>query len=648
MDPEERATARLRKDGSRGLCGIRKLRAIDSCRLRRSAWAAIALGIMVFWTSPAPAETLSEFLDSGELKNTTNPIPINYFLEQAPPRLPEAERQRAMDQIETALRRQTSVLGRFLEGAAGSMSSPTAQEFNKQSQESALESFVKTTLLSRVGVQHQSTGPTQRQVSQMQQEMRQGMTDPWIRGIESAHAQEKIGQAQAAGRFYINCIQSFPPDWLSDSCLNGILAMGPQRADALLGWVVNHEESAALGGKEMATRNGQPSSNVIWLRGAALRGLGNLIAGSGLSAEHREQGVRLLLSYARGKENSAYFADAAAGLGRSRDPRAVAPLRDLAGRKKDPAVSLAALRGLAVGFHEESALGKIRGWLQNDSPEVQLAAEDALLEAGDDAGYAWALEVITSTRDAESNRPDIRPRVVRDLVAKRDDRARKTLQQALKQGAGNDWLDAWIAIGLLEMGDRTQLEAARVAVHKADWTLDRRGVMTIWREITPLVSVAAQAALTGGLDAHALTRVVANMIYAERSRAVQRGMDRNLVSLQIRWQVCDAFAAMEDPAATAELTALLSDPEPSVRLSAARSLSVQPGNAAMDGIVQAFHADFGAEADAPRTPEVRAALLRAALNRAPQDPRTRKLVREAAEDADAGVRFIGLVALASN
>ena len=617
-------------------------------RSHLSAWAGIALGFIVCWTSPAPAETLSEFLDSGALKSTTNPIPINYFLEQAPATLPEAERQRAMDQIHTALRRQTSTVGRLMEGMAGAMSGPTATEVNKQAQESmSTTGIMKQMFLQEFGIGAAPT-VTQRQAAQMQQEIRQGMTDPWIRGIESAHALEKIGQAQAAGRFYINGIQSFPPDWLSDSCLNGILAMGPQRAFVLLAWIVNNAESAALGGKGMATQNGQTSVNVIWLRGAALRGLGVLVAGSGLTADQREQAFQILLTYARGKGNEAYIADAATGLGRSRDPRAVAPLRDLAGWKKDPAVSLAALRGLAVGFKDEAAIKKIRGWLEDDSPEVQLKAENALLEAGDDAGYAWALDVITSTRDSESNRPDIRPRVVRDLVARRDDRSRKTLQQALKQGAGNDWLGAWIAIGLLEMGDGAQLGAARAAVHKSDWTLDRRGVMSVWREISPLVSMAAQAALTGTVDPRVVTRVVGNLIASERARVVQGGMDRNLVSLQIRWQACDAFAVVDDPAATAELIGLLSDPEPSVRLSAARSLAVQPGNAALDGIVKAFQADFGAEAGDPRTPEVRAALLRAALNRAPHDSRTRQLAKDATQDADAGVRFIGLVALATN
>jgi len=618
-------------------------------RSRLSAWAAVALGLMVCWTSPAPAETLSEFLDSGALKSTTNPIPINYFLEQAPATLPEAERQRAMDQINTALRRQTSTLGRLTEEMAGAMSSPTMSEFNKQAQESmTVTGIMKQMLLQEYGIDSHTGKPTQRQVAQMQQETRQGMMDPWIRGIESAHALEKIGQMQAAARFYMNGIQSLPPDWLSDSCLNGILGMGPQRAYTLLVWIVNNAESAALGGKGMATRNGQTTVNVIWLRGAALQGLGILVAGSGLTTEQREQAVQLLLTYARGKENAAYFADAATGLGRSHDPRAVAPLQDLVGWKKDPDVSLAALRGLAIGFKDEAALKKIRGWLDDDSPEVQLKAEIALLEAGDDAGYAWALEVITSTRDSGSSKQDIRPRVVRDLVARRDDRSRKTLQQALKQGAGNDWLDAWIAIGLLEMGDSTQLGAARAALHKTDWTLDRRGAISVWREISPLISAAAQTALTGAVDVQRVTRVVGNMIASEQARAVERKTDRNLVSLQIRWQVCDAFAVVDDPAATAGLVALLADPEPSVRLSAARGLAVQPGTAALGGIIKAFGTDFGGEAGISRTPEVRAALLRAALSRSPNDPRTWKLAKDATHDADAGVRFIGLVALAPN
>jgi HEAT repeat protein len=609
-------------------------------------WAA-AIWLLAYWISPASAETLSEFLDSGALKNTTNPIPINYFLEQAPATLPEAERQRAMDQINIALRRQTSVVGRLMEGASGALSSPTLNQVNKQAQEQmSTSNIMKQMIMGQLGIQSQQPGATQRQADQIRQETSQGMTDPWIRGIESAKALEKLGQAQSAGRFYMNCIQSIPPDWLSDRCLNGILAMGTQRAYALLTWIVNNAESAALGGKEMATQKGQTSINVIWLRGAALRGLGDLVAGTDLSAEQREQAVQVLLTYVRGKENAPYFADAATGLGRSHDPRAVSPLHDLAGYKKDPAVSLAALRGLAVGFKDESALKKIRGWLDDDSPEVRFKAENALLEAGDDAVYAWALGMITAKRDIDSPKPDIRPRVVRDLVSRGDDRARKTLQQALKEGAGNDWLEAWIAIGLLEMGDRSQLGTVRAALHKTDWTLDSRGVMSVWREISPLISLAAQAAITHTVDTQRAVEVVGNLIAGERSRAVQRGMDRNLVSLQIRWEVCDAFAAVDDPAATEELTGLLSDPEPSVRLSAARGLAVQPGSPALDGMIKAFHSDFGAEEGTSRTPEVRAALLRAALTRAPQDPLTRALAHDATQDADAGVQFIGLVALA--
>jgi HEAT repeat protein len=618
-------------------------------RSRLPAWAAVSLVVIACWTSPARSDALSEFLDSGALKNTTNPVPINYFLDQAPPTLPEAERQRAMEQIQTALRRQTSAMSRLMEGAMGAMASPTAMQIEQDARKSTTTTAILMQMVQeQFGVGLKNPNPTQRQMAQLQQETRQAMTGPWIRGIESAHALEKIGQVQAAARFYMNGLQALPPDWLSDGCLNGILAMGPQRAYALLAWVVSNAESAALGGRQMATQNGQTSVSVVWLRGAALRGLGDLVAGTGLTAEQREHAVQLLLTYSRGSEHAPYFADAAAGLGRSRDPRGLEPLRELADRKRDPAAAMAALEGLAIGFRDEAALRKLRGWLNDDSPDAQLKAENALLSAGDDAAYTWALEVITSKRDADSTRPDIRPRVVRDLVARHDDAARRTLQKALARGAGNDWLDAWIAIGLLEMGDRSQMEAARAAVRKTDWTLDSRGVTSVWREISPLISVAAQAAVAGAVDIQRVTRVVGNMIASEQARAVERKTDRDLVSLQIRWQVCDAFAAVEDPAATAELVALLSDPEPSVRLSAARGLAVQPGTAALDGIVKAFRTDFGQESGISRTPEVRAALLRAALTRTPSDPRTLQLMKDATQDADPGVRFIGLVALATN
>jgi HEAT repeat protein len=614
-------------------------------RGRGCAAAPLGVALLLAVAAAARGETLDEYLASGELQNITNPIPINYFLEQAPASLSEADRARAMEQINLALRRQTNALNNMLASINGAFNGTLTQQTMQQAaQQMSWGNLLKQQVLGHFGVNAAGPTPTQRQSQAMEEEMHQGMADPWIRGIESARALERLGDVQAAARFYMNCIQSLPPDWLPENCLNEILAMGTARAHALLTWVAANAESAGLSNPNPSGRKSGAGDEVVWLRGAALRGLG-VLAGSGqLTPEQHEAALQPILTYAQGKEHSAYYSAAAAALGSARDPRGLSPLHELAGYKKDPRVEEAALRSLAVDFHRDDALRKLRGRLDDKSADVQFAAADALLAAGDEAVYAWAREIVTSRRAPDATTVDLRPRVVRTLVAHRDTRSQQTLQDILHQGAGNDWLNAWVAVGLLEMGDNTQFEAVRAAIRKNDWGLDRPTLGSAWRAIKPYVQLAMNAAVGAPVSAQQIAQVIGNMAFAARNAAIERANDREVASLQLRFEACEAFAAREDAAATAELTALIADPQPAVRLSAARSLALQPGSGSLEGLVAAYHADFGAEEGKSRTPEVRAALLRAALNRAPGDPYTRALVQEAAAAADPGIRFVGLVA----
>ncbi len=610
---------------------------------RRAAFSSVAVLAMV--TEAASAETLEEYLASGALQDVTSPIPINYFLEQAPPTLSEADRARAMEQINLALHRQTNALNNILAGINGAFGGAVTQQLMQQSgQQMSWGNIAKQSVLGHFGINAQGPGATQRQMAASEQEMHQGMADPWIRGIESARALERVGDVQGAARFYVNCIGSLPPDWLPENCLNGILAMGTVRAHALLSWLAANAETAGFSSPGAAGRKGAEQDEVVWLRGAALRGLG-VLAGSGqLSPEQHESAMQPILSYAQGREHAPYYSAAAAALGSARDPRGLGPLTELAGYRKDPRVEEAALRALAVDFQQAGALKHLRGRLDDKSADLQFAAADALLAAGDETAYVWAREIVTSRRAPDATSVDLRPRVVRTLVAHPDARARQTLQEILHQGAGNDWLNAYVAVGLLQMGDAARFDDVHVAIRKSDWGLDRPTLGSAWRAIRPYVQLALSVAMGAPVSTQQIVQVVGNMAFAARNAAIERANDREVASLQLRFEACEAFAASEDPRAAAELLALLADTQPAVRLSAARSLAVLPAAGSLEGLTAAYRTDFGEEEGRSRTPEVRAALLRAALNRAPTDPRTRALVQEAVAATDPGIRFVGLVA----
>ena len=324
----------------------------------------------------------------------------------------------------------------------------------------------------------------------MQREMQQALTDPWVRGIEAAAALDRLGDGNAAARFYVQCLAFLPQDWVPEACLEGIVGLGPERAERLLSWMLAEAESitepsAGEGGAGLGlggipslesgqtgkkARKGDPLPGTVQVRNAALAGLGFLIGGGGLEAAPAAAAFQSLLTYSQGKPFEPYYRGAAAGLGRSRDARAVEPLRRLAKWRKDPDTKQTALRALAVGFADEAAKRQLRQELDDSDPEEQLRAAQALYETGDPAAFAWAVDVITQRRSTDTKRQDIRALVVRDLVELGGEAAKAALARALAEGPGNDWLVAWTQVALLELGDLAQLPRVEAALGKEDWT----------------------------------------------------------------------------------------------------------------------------------------------------------------------------------
>ena len=91
-----------------------------------------------------------------------------------------------------------------------------------------------------------------------------------------------------------------------------------------------------------------------------------------------------------------------------------------------------------------------------------------------------------------------------------------------------------------------------------------------------------------------------------------------------------------------EIETLLADEDRAVRLSATMALARLDRPEAISGLAKAFTLDFGAEGGVDRTGAVRAALLRSALARFPDQPQTAVMIQAGRTDADPAVRFIAL------
>jgi HEAT repeat protein len=621
----------------------------------KTALAALVVaqaGILCAGAAPPGNDPLGRLLADGALAKTRNPVPAAFLLNEGGAHLTGEQREMALDQLREALHAQTSLLRVMMQGATGMMNS---DEMKKQMEDAQKNSGTGGILKSMLGMSPPQPPPGSGE--RMAQEAKQAMIDPWVRGIEAARALDQAGDSRGAAAFYVNCFQMLQADWVPSACLDGLLDLGPRKAATVLNWMLDNADAISISapggfGAPPPPKSGKapPDRGALQLRQFALEGLGALAGSGRLEADAREAAMGKLLAYAAGKQNEPYYLGAAAGLGRSRDPRAADALHRLA-KDSRPEVREQAWRGLAVAFHDDSAIRELRSQLGARDLAVELRAAQVLFEIDDAQALQWAVETIGHRRTSEAKQPDIRPEIVRRLVELGGASARRTLEQALAGGTGNDWLEAWVRLALLELGDSGQMPAVEAAVAKEDWSLDPRGFKSVWRAIKPLLLAAAQTVASGGMaapsafnQARQAVQLIGNFAAGERGHYLANADARKAAVAQLRWQTADTLAIAHPPGAETLLLRLLDDPAPPVRLSAARALACLDSQDAIAGMEKAFGREYGDEGGAPRTAEVRAALLRAAVLRFPHDAATRRLLVAGASDADPGVRFIALTA----
>lgn len=594
--------------------------------------------------APAPPGALDDLLQSHALERTTNPVAAGFVLDEGASMLPDSARGEASSQLQKALLAQLDPIHNLLTGAMSVMDSDAMDKAMKQAQE---EAKPKNIIKSMLGFHKPQPQPDQMQQAQQAQQAKQAIVDPWIRGLAAASALDRLGQPKAAAQFYVDCFQFVAQDWMPGLCLDQLLAMGPKRSSVVLQWMLRDAEKIGYAGMSQSAQPpgaaGAPNPVAVNLRSAALEGLGALAGDATVPADERAAALSAVLGYAQGKENAPYYAAAARGLGRARDPQAIPLLREMVkSSKRDPAARQAALDALAGVFSDPSALDALRDQAKDErNPDRALHAARVLFAAGDDESIDRAVSVIDDRRSADAPTPDLRPEIVRELAEAGGGKGKAALARALAGGPGNDWLGAWIRVTLLETGDASQLSAVQADVAKEDWTLDRRGVLSVFRQVLQ----TAEMVMAGShLDA---VRAIYNFAAAQRQEVLAKAEKRRTLVARLRWQAADAVAATRPTGGLALVTGLLDDSTPAVRLSAAAALARLASPDALDAMARAYALDYGAEKGIPRAPEVKAMLVRAAASAAPTDPRTHTLLVEASRSDEPATRLIAIAHLAA-
>jgi HEAT repeat protein len=537
--------------------------------------------------TPAPAKAepagdpVSAMLKSRALAGAYNPVLLAFLLEEGRPKLPPEMHKQAVDQLVERFKAEIDVR-------------PAAQAT------AALASLAGLLAPGAVGAG-----------------IAEGAGSVWASWVDAAVLLARAGYIDETIPFLENCLKTNPYPSLQARCASALTAANPGRALEIL----------------MGLMKDQPSEEVV---NSTLRLLGDVAGTEGCPQDQKDAAVQELIKRTQGMMNSSYNVAAIDGLVSSKDARAVEPIRKMTGGMRTDEVKRAAKRALLLGFKDSAVVESLKkdmkgGLMKNE--QDKFVAGTLLIEAGHDAGFAWAQEQLTKKKGGffkSDDQTDSTPDIVSALVTYGGAKAVPVLQAAIQKGKPAEWLTAFMAIGLLELGDKSAIEIARSALNNTGWTHTR---------LRAAEALAKHGDLSGVV---VLKAMAADPNFLKKATDVATG--RSIDHGALREAIAGSLGRMNHADCVPLLTALLDDKSADVRTAAAFALARITDAAALDALPKALDADYGKDGARARTPEVRAHLVRTAAARFPKDPRTTGLLQKAAQSELATVRFLALVA----
>jgi len=576
---------------------------------RLAVCLAFASSMLVAMAAPAGAQSVEAVVASGDLATAYNPVLLDYLLEEGGQELPEAVRKKALDQLVTALKSDIEITPEEQRTAAlAAAGAGLAQLFGNRD-------------ASDLG------GAAQGATHQV-----------WSGWVDSAFTLQRAGYTDEADAFFQKCIDVFPYSDLKGRCAIGLAAGRPAEAyDRLLALTEGADPEAIQ---------------------AALRLLGRMAGSQGFPEAQRGAVIARLEEFTGGLKKATYGVAACQGLVLTGDPRAVPTLRKLSTGMLNTDFYPCARRGLLITFGERDVVPLLEkqlggGAFSTTKPHEKLAAAALLIEAGEEAGYTWAEEQFRPKKSSKLGRfmkskeddVDFRPALVATLVETGGERSLGVLRDAIGNAEAGSWLETWIAIGMLELGDTSKIELVRAALAKPDWQFTVVRVATALAEQGDLSGIPALE----GLYAQAVRGVEPDRPGAVLAYLAGEGAayesDRAAAEwrlIRLRGQIADALATIDRPEAAAVLVTLLDDPEPSVRANAAYALARMSDPSAAPGLAKALGVDYGTIGQASRSPAVHAHVLRRVTGSFEGETAAKKALAAARESPYLSVRFLAL------
>jgi tetratricopeptide (TPR) repeat protein len=566
--------------------------------------------VMVLAAGPLVAATVQEMLDQKALVDAYNPELLDYLLDEGHDAIPADQRQAALDQLVTALKQDIEITPEEQQAAAlAAAGAGIAQLFGGSSG-------------SEYG------GVAQDATHQI-----------WSGWVDSAFTLQRAGYADESNAFFEKCVEVFPYSDLRGRCAIGLAVAKPTEAYERL----------------MALTEANDNETIK----AVLPLLGELAGSDGFPDDLRGQVISRLEEFTGGMKKATFGVAACRGLVATKDDRAVPTLQKLSTGMMNADFFPCSRAGLLLTFDDRSVVPLLEGQLKGGTfstttPSERLSAASLLMQAGEASGFAFAEQELTKKQKkgglgklmkSSSDDVDLRPALVTALVRAGGPDAIRVLSSGMAAVEKGTWLETWIAVGLLELGDTSHVGLAKAALGNPDWSFTTVRIATALAKNGDYSGVPA----LDGLYTSAASGIEPDWGQATLAHLAGEGSEyesgeraKRARLIRLRQQIAGALATIDQPQCVPVLAKILGDEEPSVRVAAAYGLGRMTTPDAAVGLTKAMATDFGAVEGRSRNPVVHAHVVRIANARFAQEESSRGVIEAGQASQFDSVRFLSL------
>jgi HEAT repeat protein len=274
------------------------------------------------------------------------------------------------------------------------------------------------------------------------------------------------------------------------------------------------------------------------------------------------------------------------------------------------------------------------------------------MEAGEASGFAFAEKELTKKQKKglgklmkSKDEVDLRPSLVSAAVRAGGEEAKRVLKSGFAAVENGSWLQTWIAVGLLELGDTSQIQLAKAALGNPEWAFTTVRIATALAKNGDYSGVPALATLYENAAkgvAPDTGKAVLAFLAGEGAQYQNDKASQKARLIRLRQQVASALANIDRPECVPQMVSMLTDSEASVRMATAYALARMGVSEAASGLNEVMNTDFGMSNNRSRNPAVHALAVRRAAARFADDQAGAAAVTSGASSTFASVKFLSL------